>query len=67
MINAKQFVHMLALCLTATLGYAQDRDSEYVTRVHPVPIGVLSSDLSSNGDQDLSAITPSIVGRQMKI
>jgi 3-hydroxyisobutyrate dehydrogenase len=27
---------------------------------------VLSSNLSSNGDQDLSAITPFIVGRQMK-
>jgi hypothetical protein len=27
---------------------------------------VLASNLSSNGDQDLSAITPFIVGRQMK-
>jgi 3-hydroxyisobutyrate dehydrogenase-like beta-hydroxyacid dehydrogenase len=27
---------------------------------------VLASNLSSNGDQDLSAITPFIVGRQMR-
>ena len=39
MINVKQFVPMLALCLTATLGYSQDRDSEYVAPVHPVPRG----------------------------
>jgi uncharacterized protein len=39
MINAKQFVHMVALCLTATIGYAQDRDSEYVAPVHPVSRG----------------------------
>jgi uncharacterized protein len=30
---------MLALCLTATLGYSQDLDSEYVAPVHPVPRG----------------------------
>jgi uncharacterized protein len=39
MINAKQFVHMLTLCLTSTLGYSQDRDREYVAPAHPVPRG----------------------------
>jgi uncharacterized protein len=39
MINTKRIVHMLAFCLTATLGYSQDRDSEYVAPVHPVPRG----------------------------
>jgi hypothetical protein len=37
MINAKQFINMLALCPAATFGHSQDRDSEYVTAVHPVP------------------------------
>jgi hypothetical protein len=32
MINTKQFVYMLAFCLTTTLGRSQDRDSEYVAR-----------------------------------
>jgi uncharacterized protein len=39
MINAKQFVHILAFRLIPTFGYAQDRDSEYVAPVHPVPRG----------------------------
>ena len=30
---------MLAFCLTTTLGYSQDLDSEYVAPVHPVPRG----------------------------
>jgi uncharacterized protein len=38
-INAKWFAPMLAFCLTATLGYAQDLDSQYVAPVHPVPRG----------------------------
>src|SRR5260370_12425776 len=39
MINAKGFAHMLVFCLTTTLGYSQDLDSEYVAPVHPVPRG----------------------------
>ncbi|SRR5258708_1177708 len=39
MINAKRFALMLVFCLTATLGYSQDLDSEYVALVHPVPRG----------------------------
>src|SRR5258706_7446475 len=39
MINAKRFALMLVFCLTATLGYSQDLDSEYVAPVHPVPRG----------------------------
>jgi len=39
MINAKRFAHMLVFCLTTTLGYSQDLDSEYVAPVHPVPRG----------------------------
>jgi predicted DNA-binding protein with PD1-like motif len=39
MINTKRIVHMLAFCLTATLGYSQDLDSEYVAPVHPAPRG----------------------------
>jgi hypothetical protein len=32
MINAKRFAHMLVFCLTTTLGYSQDLESEYVAR-----------------------------------
>jgi len=39
MIDAKRFAHMLVFCLTTTLGYSQDLDSEYVAPVHPVPRG----------------------------
>ena len=39
MINAKRFALMLVFCLTATLGYSQDVNSEYVAPVHPVPRG----------------------------
>jgi uncharacterized protein len=39
MVNAKRFAHMLVFCLTTTLGYSQDLDSEYVAPVHPVPRG----------------------------
>lgn len=39
MITSKQFVYMLAFCLTTTLGYSQDLDSEYAAPVHPVPRG----------------------------
>jgi hypothetical protein len=39
MINAKRFAHMLVFCLTTTLGYSQDLESEYVAPVHPVPRG----------------------------
>jgi hypothetical protein len=39
MINAKRFGHMLVFCLTTTLGYSQDLDSEYVAPVHRVPRG----------------------------
>jgi uncharacterized protein len=39
MIHAKRFALMLAFCLTATLGYSQNLDREYVAPVHPVPRG----------------------------
>lgn len=39
MIDVKRFVYMLALCLTATLGYSQDLGSDYVAPVHPVRRG----------------------------
>ena len=39
MIHAKRFALMLVFCLTATLGYSQDLDNEYVAPVHPVPRG----------------------------
>jgi predicted DNA-binding protein with PD1-like motif len=39
MINAKRFAFMLVFCLTASLGYSQDLNSEYVAPVHPVPRG----------------------------
>jgi uncharacterized protein len=39
MINPKRFVHLLAFCLTTTLGYSQDLDSQYVAPEHPVPRG----------------------------
>jgi predicted DNA-binding protein with PD1-like motif len=38
-INAKRFAHMLAFCLTATVGYSQNIDSQYVAPVHPVSRG----------------------------
>jgi hypothetical protein len=39
MINPKRFAHMFVFCLTATLGYSEDLDSQYVAQVHPVPRG----------------------------
>ena len=39
MINAKRLAYMLVLCLTATFGYSQNLNSEYVAPVHPVPRG----------------------------
>jgi predicted DNA-binding protein with PD1-like motif len=39
MINAKRLAYMLVLCLTATFGYSQNLNSEYVAPVRPVPRG----------------------------
>jgi len=39
MTKAKWLALISVFCLTATLGYSQDFDSEYVAPVHPVPRG----------------------------
>ena len=39
MIKAERFALMLVFCLTATVGYSQDLNSEYGGPVHPVPRG----------------------------
>jgi len=39
MINAKRVALLLVLCLTAILGYSQDRNNEYVAPAHPIPRG----------------------------
>jgi hypothetical protein len=39
MIKARRFAYIVVFCLTASLGYSQSLDSEYVAPVHLVPRG----------------------------